>query len=158
METHLMVYLYLLLIFLVVEFLIMKKVKISHDTLGIIFLKESIAKKRRKLKGLIHLYHAYFLGFALILKIIIFNVNIDNLPYYFLAIFLSVAVAFIYMYDKISVKIISTIAILFLYCLQLKYILQASLQNYLSFIILMTLLILILYIADKSNDYRPSNS
>ncbi len=150
METHLIIFLYLLLFSLIVEKFCFKRVRIDQKVDGVGLLKEMAIKGRKLRRGYTHLFHGYLLGITLILKIIFFTIELDNLPFYFYAIFFSVSLSFIYLFDRVFLTIICLLAIIGLSYLSLSYIAETiSLHLSPSFYSLLVLFILVLYISLK---------
>ncbi len=150
METHLIIFLYLLLFSFIVEKICFKKIIFDHQVASAGILKELVTIERNRRRAYTHLFHGYLLGLILVLKIIFFTIELDNLPFYFYAIFFSVSLSFIYLFDRVFLTIICLLAIISLSYLCLSYIAETiSLHSSPSFYSLLTLFILVLYISLK---------
>jgi|GEM_PF-6448618 len=148
MDLHFFIFLYILVVAVIVEKFAFRKLIIKNQVNGVGRRKEIEKEEKGKRRGFVHLVHAYLIAFVLLILIISKEINFVQLPYYFMAIFFSFGVSFIYLFKRLFISLLSLMVIIFLVYLNISFLIETG-NLYLnpSFYLLIALTLFPLYLA-----------
>ncbi len=148
MDLHLFIFLYILLVAVIVEKFAFRKLRIKNRVDGVGQKKKHERLEKRKRRGFIHLIHAYLISSVLLILVVTQVLNYNQLPYFFIAIFFSFGVSFIYLFNKLFISLFSLLVIIFLVFVNISFLTEiVTLHLSLSFYLLIALIIFPLYLA-----------
>ncbi len=149
MELHFFIFLYILLVAVIVEKFAYRRFKIKKHFNETYQKKRSERLEKRKRRGFVHLIHAYLISTVLLILVVTQAIVYNQLPYFFLAIFFSFGVSFIYLFNKLFISLLSLVVIIFLVFVNISFLREeiVNLQFSPSFYFLIVLTIFPLYLA-----------